>query len=804
MEPQPEDQLRINKREETAVKLRIFLLLLCTLLVFTACDAAKSDSEIDKVLTEALQKINMPPTVEADLNWADLTKDLDGVTVTFTSSDNKVIDGSGRVHQTLEDQTVTITAKAVYEGKTKEKTFTVRVPGRAKTVEERIAQALGLLELPAEVTADLELPATVGETGVLITWQSDNPEAITSKGIITPNGYKGEDKTATLTATVQLEGLSETKTFAVTVKAKGLDSVLPTVQLEKAELTLVDGKVILTLEGLACLDPENSERTLTLAFDKEELQVTAPNIADTGDSRAFRFTLDISSLNIASGQWKDLNVLIQEAGVNARGDITVTADNKEAILAQSASTADGKYVFKEWNGSLKINREPVLSVSKNSNETVYVTLVDGRPILVVTGSVGFSEDPSLDRTITLELRENRLPDGKLVCQNLSTDPDTRVYRFEADLTALTENGLGNGDWVNLFLLLTEGERTYEGDLTKDDVVCDSNAPSLSTGYRRYYFEKWENFLKVVTSPDESIKESNIFLNSTDAVRLEQEGEDVYLILQGTAYISNAKLDVLSRTIRLKVDGGLYFDNQYQGDGDSANYYFKIRLNDYKNVVAGLRIEVTEVLSEGAAALTKDCEIKQAAWNDAAGSLVSKPASGMTAVLTPCGVYTAGDQVYSLIVDEWNNIKFRAANRQSVTVSALENSEDIYLELGSDGSRLYLVIRGTAYIDENASGREIRLAVGLDPKDYVYENLEAAGGTAFRFEVDVTGFGISDDWYKFKIQVTEGDTVLTAEFPQGTYTGPLTDNAAQWENINGKRIGIKYEWSQVYLKVEVAN
>ncbi len=575
------------------------------------------------------------------------------------------------------------------------------------------------------------------------------------------------------------------------------DMVLTAYTVESATLTPgSDGRPMLTVSGTCTGDPDALQLAIRYEAggeDKATVELVQNTAAEEG---RFLFVFDASQLT-AMETWHDIDILFNGT--------YYTLYDTVADMDQEVVYNDRTYLFKEWSHNLKISMEPGITASKNSNDTVFVEWKDGKPILVVTGSVGFSQNPSLDRTVTLELREDRLPGGKIVCQNLSADPDTRVYRFEADLSLLTENGLGNGDWVDLFLLLTEGDRTYEGDLRKDDVVCDSNAPSLSTGYRRYYFEKWGNYLKVVTSPDENIKESNIFLNSTDSVRLEQAGEDVYLILQGTAYISNSKLDVFRRTVRLKADGGLYFENQYEGD-DSAGYYFKIRLNDYKNVVAGLRIEVTEILSEGAAPLTRDCEIKQAAWDDPAGSLVPKPAGGMTAVLTPCGVYTAGGQVYSLIVDEWNNIKLRAASQKTVTLSPLKTDADIWLEkrTGEKGERLYLIIRGTAHIDKEAESRIIRLAVGLDPKDFVYENLEKAGDTAFRFEVDVTGFGISDDWYKFKVQVTEGDTALAAEFPQGTYTGPLTDSAAQWVEINGKRIGIKYEWNQVYLKVEVAS
>ncbi len=785
-------------------KLWMLILTLALLLGCAACAETASDSEIDEILTSALQKINMPPTTEKDLVWEELTKGLEGVRVDFYSSDTAIINNIGQVFQTLEDQTVTIAARATYKGRTMEKQFTVRVLSRAQTPAEKIAQAKEQLLISTELRENITLPSTVGETGVLVTWQSDDPGVITSEGIITPNGYKGTDKTATLTATIQMGGVSDTKQFSVTVKALGLDSVKPTVILTGAELSDVNGKASLTLRGTAFLDAENTDRSLRLAFDKDAGLTLVENSVGSADSREFCFVLSLSSLNIAPGDWKDLNVLITENGTEKPGDVVLTDDNRDAILAGSVSVAEGKYAFKEWNGSLKVTREEILplQISKNSNESVYVTLRDGKPILVVKGSIAYSQETDIPRTIRFELRENRLPGGKIVYQNLSQSADTRQYHFEADLSVLTENGLGNGDWVNMFLLLTEGARSYEGDLTRDDVVCDSNQPSLSTGYRRYYFEKWENYLKVVTSPDESIKESNIFLNTTDAIRLEQENGDIYLVLQGNAYISNTKLDVASRSIRLKLEGNLYIDNQYAGSGDNSHYYFKIKLNDYADFLSGMRVEVTEVLTPGGSALTKNCEVKQAAWNDSAGAFVPKPGGGQTAVLTACGVYSTDQQTYSLIVDEWNNIKIKASGSKILTLSPLVTTEDV--SLVNEGGRIYLVLRGYAYIDENAPQRSIKLAVDLVPSRFEYNNVyEGSDPKAFVFRVDVTDLDVSVDWYKFKVQVTEGDSSMASEFPQNTFTAPLTNSVAVKLTLGTKVYMIKYEWSQVYLKIEKA-
>ncbi len=71
------------------------------------------------------------------------------------------------------------------------------------------------LSLPAEVYADLTLPAAV--TGYPITWVSGTPDVMTSDGrIVAPTGVR--PVTASLTATIQWEGQPYSRTFNMSVR----------------------------------------------------------------------------------------------------------------------------------------------------------------------------------------------------------------------------------------------------------------------------------------------------------------------------------------------------------------------------------------------------------------------------------------------------------------------------------------------------------------------------------------------------------------------------------------------------------
>lgn len=86
------------------------------------------------------------------------------------------------------------------------------------------------------IVDDLKLPAA-GKHGVSVQWESSNPELIGHDGRLLVR-YPAEDTDVTLTATITRGGVSETKTFVVTVKGFGDTSP---VEL-KANMTTGEGK----------------------------------------------------------------------------------------------------------------------------------------------------------------------------------------------------------------------------------------------------------------------------------------------------------------------------------------------------------------------------------------------------------------------------------------------------------------------------------------------------------------------------------------------------------------------------------
>lgn len=102
------------------------------------------------------------------------------------------------------------------------------------------------------VTSNLTLPAT-GKNSVAIAWSSSNPAVISSTGVVTRPDVTGYNEQVTLTATLTYQGLTQTKTFTITVLKTF--SHLQVAQADAARLSIpnvdnIKGNIHLETTGL--------------------------------------------------------------------------------------------------------------------------------------------------------------------------------------------------------------------------------------------------------------------------------------------------------------------------------------------------------------------------------------------------------------------------------------------------------------------------------------------------------------------------------------------------------------------------
>ncbi|SMH41968.1 hypothetical protein SAMN06295885_1847 [Rathayibacter oskolensis] len=154
-----------------------------------------------------------------------------GVSLTWSSSNPAVVSTTGVVSRTLaQDTPVTLTATTSVGS-----TLTFDVIVLAPTINDD----LDALALASRTTENLPLVVTGAENGTAITWTSSDPALVTPTntgytapavgaadpyrggGVVTRPAYGSGDKTVTLTAKATLNGVSESRTFTLTIAELG-------------------------------------------------------------------------------------------------------------------------------------------------------------------------------------------------------------------------------------------------------------------------------------------------------------------------------------------------------------------------------------------------------------------------------------------------------------------------------------------------------------------------------------------------------------------------------------------------------
>lgn len=152
-----------------------------------------------------------------------LASELNGVKISWTSNNNKIISNLGVVNYQEFDQEVKLKAQVLYKDYIIEKEYNVLV----KCNEDYliINEAIDKLSLVTETCKDITLPKKIDN--VTLVWSTNLSKVMTNEGVITRDE---EDKKVTLTASFIYNNLKKTIKFDIVVK--GYTS------LEKMEIVL--------------------------------------------------------------------------------------------------------------------------------------------------------------------------------------------------------------------------------------------------------------------------------------------------------------------------------------------------------------------------------------------------------------------------------------------------------------------------------------------------------------------------------------------------------------------------------------
>ena len=171
----------------------------------------------NRALEEDAQQIDLPDEVIGSLDLPDTGQNGSEITWESTNSEYLAADGTvNRPAAEAGDQTVTLTATFTLAGETIKKPFDIKVLADAPENDLKIMmQNFALAQ--SVVTEDMYLPDSIGE-GTAVTWSSDGEQYLSHEGKVTRPAAGEGNQTVRLTASVEYKGISDEKTFTVTVK----------------------------------------------------------------------------------------------------------------------------------------------------------------------------------------------------------------------------------------------------------------------------------------------------------------------------------------------------------------------------------------------------------------------------------------------------------------------------------------------------------------------------------------------------------------------------------------------------------
>src|SRR5690554_4426942 len=138
-------------------------------------------------------------------------------TIITWESDNDALEISGNtgiVNRKETDTEVVLTAKFNWEKKTQSLNYNITVIA-LPTIEYDFDEIYAKINIPNEVSKDITLPTTIDEA--ILIWSSNNPEVLSNEGVV---DQKEEDVIVTLTVTVDINGVEESKDYYITVLKK--------------------------------------------------------------------------------------------------------------------------------------------------------------------------------------------------------------------------------------------------------------------------------------------------------------------------------------------------------------------------------------------------------------------------------------------------------------------------------------------------------------------------------------------------------------------------------------------------------
>ncbi|MGO4950111.1 immunoglobulin-like domain-containing protein [Paenibacillus sp. DRB1-1] len=348
---------------------------------------------------------------------------LNDTTVSWSSDTPDVITNEGAVTRPrydLGDRKVKLTATIAKGSASDTQTFEVTVPKiTAQDTLDQAADTLSLGNLSA-VTENISLPLS-GYGGAQIEWSSAKPLIIAADGTLTRPSYNSGDTDVTLTATLQLAGLTKTKNFTAHVLSlpmsdtEAVDAAYRALELP---MTTVTGDVYLPKDALngvqvswSSNQPQFLDHTGHVTFPsyvQGDQTITLEAVVSRGGVELRKtFSLLVPALPVSADEAVNLaaNTLNLDYPQGIKDSIALPhtgafdtqidwSSDQPDILSNSGQVNRPKYTDGDVNvqliaiiskGAASVQRTFTITVLKALPNTPYVRLNGSNPIVLETG-----------------------------------------------------------------------------------------------------------------------------------------------------------------------------------------------------------------------------------------------------------------------------------------------------------------------------------------------------------------------------------------------------------------------------------
>ncbi|MGX9806513.1 immunoglobulin-like domain-containing protein [Exiguobacterium acetylicum] len=178
----------------------------------------KRDTAIDELLTDYLNKLDIPSILTRDVSLPT----VEGIQTTLSSTNTSILSNTGQITRGLTDKVVSFTVIATKDGVTKLRTFSnLTIPKKENATADLLDDYLKTVEIPSPLTADYYLPTPM-TPGIETSLFSTNTAVLSNTGSVT-RGLT--DQIVSVTVTASKDGVIRKKEFPLITIPK--QDVLP-------------------------------------------------------------------------------------------------------------------------------------------------------------------------------------------------------------------------------------------------------------------------------------------------------------------------------------------------------------------------------------------------------------------------------------------------------------------------------------------------------------------------------------------------------------------------------------------------